>query len=110
MHFVVTHSAAALTAFRIHYDFARELARSRVTRRAIKAQRTLLQAERSMNRVERIAEREVNSGVLRIQLKGHTLRYRSNAGNCQKCNDSQEPAALIPSMKSLAGAFHRAMQ
>src|SRR5271170_292780 len=110
MHFVVTHFAATLTAFCIHYDFAREPARSRITRRTIEAQRTLLQAERSMNRVERIAERVVNGGVLRVQLKCHTLRGTSDAGKCKKCNESQELTAHMPSIKSLAGIFHRAMQ
>ena len=110
MHFVVTHFAATLTAFCIHYDFAREPARSRITGRAIKAQSALLQPERSMNRVERIAERVVNSGVLRVQLKCHTLRDRSQAGNCKKCDDTQELGAPIPSIKSLASVFHRAMQ
>ena len=52
----------------------------------IKAQSTLLQAKGSMNRVERIAEREVDGGVLRVQLKCHTLRRRSDAGNCKKCD------------------------
>ncbi len=38
MHFVVTHSAATVTALCIHYDFARNLARSGITRRTIKTQ------------------------------------------------------------------------
>jgi hypothetical protein len=110
MHFVITHFASTLTASCIHYDFAREPARSRITRRTIKAQSPLLQPERSMNRVEGIAERVIDSGVLRVQLKCHTLRDRSDARNCKKCNDSQEPTAPIPSLKSLAADFHRAMQ
>jgi pyruvate/oxaloacetate carboxyltransferase len=110
MHFVITHSAATLTAFCIHYDFASELARSGITRGTVKTQRTLLQPERSMNRVERIAERVVNSGVLRIQLKCHALRGRNDAGNCKKCDASQEPTAPIPSIRSRAGVLHRAMQ
>ncbi len=63
-----------------------------------------------MNRVERIAERVVNRGVLRVQLKCHTLCDRSHAGNCKKCDDRQELAARIASIKSLAAVFHRTTQ
>jgi hypothetical protein len=69
MHFVVTHSAAALTALCVDYDFTRDFARSRIAGRMIQAKRTSLQAKGSVNGVEHIAQREVNSGVLRIQLK-----------------------------------------
>ncbi len=63
-----------------------------------------------MNRVERIAERVVNSGVLRVQLKCHTLRERSDGGDRKKCDDSQKLTAHMPSIKPPAAVFHRAMQ
>ena len=83
LHFRIAHPVAAFAACGVHHDFAREFARS-----GIKLQRTLLQVERSTNRVQHIAEREMNRGVLRIELKCHTLLSHRDRSRDQ-CNHYQ---------------------
>src|SRR5271170_4859931 len=84
VHFPVTHSAAAVAAPGVHHDFTRELARRR-----IKTERTSLQAEGSMNRVQRIAKRVIDSRALRVELKCEILRGSRDAGR-EKRNRPQE--------------------
>jgi hypothetical protein len=102
MHFPVAHPAAAVAALRIHDDFAGEFLRSK-----IKVQSATLQLKSSANRVEYVAKRETNDGVLRIQLERHILRRTRNAGYREKCNRSQEWPTHSTSAESLDLFFHR---
>src|ERR1700689_4498840 len=86
VHLAVTHSAAAVATLGIHHDRSSDFARS-----GIELQRTLLQAEGSANRVQHVAEREVDRGVLRIELKYQTLRGRRDAGDHENCNYNDWP-------------------
>src|SRR5271168_133304 len=105
VHFAITHAVSAVTAPGIHQDFTRDLASS-----SIQTQRTLLQAEGSVNRVERTAERVIYSRVFRVELKYQILRGSRDAAGREKRNRPQELQARSALVRWGVGCFHEIMR